>query len=141
MIEDDFESVLRKMLEQFMEAFDTFSEGNGTIKSWTGSFVNEPLESTIEPMNNEPNVEKIDLGDSILFLIQGHFDSAVEPRVKVEGQNIIVTFGSETKDIQVESGFPIDLEKSNVSYRNGVIEITAVKAENYNESEGYLKIE
>jgi hypothetical protein len=39
----------------------------------------------------------------------------------------------------MDAGFPVDLEKSRVSYRNGVMEITAIKAES--ESEGYLMIE
>jgi HSP20 family molecular chaperone IbpA len=50
-------------------------------------------------------------------------------------------FGVGMPNITLEPGFPIDLEKSNASYRNGVIEITAVKAENHHESDGYLKVE
>ncbi len=140
MIDDDFESVVRRMLEQFMETFDAFPEGNVTIRSWTGSFGNEPLEPEIEPKSDEPIVEKIDLGDSVIFLIQGHFDPSVEPKVKVDGENITVKLGHETQDINLEPGFPIDLEKSNISYRNGVLEIVAIRAENHDESDGYLKI-
>ena len=140
MIDDDFESVVRRMLEQFMETFGTFPEGDVTIRSWTGSFSSEPHEPEIEPKNDEPIVEKIDLGDSVIFLIQGHFDTSAEPVVKVDGENITVKFGLGTQDINIQPGFPIDLEKSNISYRNGVLEIVAIRAENHDESDGYLKI-
>jgi HSP20 family molecular chaperone IbpA len=128
MIDDDFESVFRKMMEQFMEAFGGMPEGNMTFRSWNGSMVNEPLDSQVEPTRDEPLVEKIDLGDSVLILIEGPTDMENSP-VKVSGTTIIVQLGSERTEVVVDVGFQIDLEKSNVSYRNGVIEISAVKTE------------
>ena len=139
MIDDDFESVFRRMIEQFMDAFGDMPEGSFSIRSWNGSTVNGPLETEIEPKKIEQEFEKIDLGDSVLFLIQGDFDEDL--KIRVDGKNIIVQMGLERADINLETDFHIDLEKSNVSYRNGVIEITAVKTENQNESEGYLRIE
>jgi HSP20 family molecular chaperone IbpA len=127
------------MIEQFMEAFGDMPEGSFSIRSWNGSTVTRPLETEIEPMTNEPEVEKIDLGDSVLLLIQEEFE--IEPKVRVEGSIITVQTGTEREDITLEIEFPIDLEKSNVSYRNGVLEITAVRAETESEREGYLKIE
>ncbi|MFW9793290.1 MAG: hypothetical protein ACFFEE_03220 [Candidatus Thorarchaeota archaeon] len=140
MIDDDFESVFRRMIEQIMEAFGTFPEGS-SIRPFLGSFVNEPLESQIELENDEPVIEKIDLGDSVLFLIQGHFDVENKPRIKVDGQKIIVTIGPEFQEIYLELGFFVDLEKSKVTYRNGVIEITVIKNESEKKSDGYMKIE
>ena len=139
MIDDDFESVFRKMMEQFRDAFGSLPEGSGTYRTFSGSFTNEPLDQNVEQRNDDPQVEKIDLGDSVLFLIQGYFDS--EPEVKVEGEKITVTLGQGNPNIAIKPGFPVDLEKSNASYRNGVIEINAVKAESHQESDGYLKIE
>ncbi|MFW9807851.1 MAG: hypothetical protein ACFFE6_00595 [Candidatus Thorarchaeota archaeon] len=139
MIDDDFESVFRKMMEQFMEAFGGMPEGNFSIRSWNGSIVDGPLDTQIAPKNDEPLVEKIDLGDSVLFLIQGSFES--EPKVKVDGTNLTIETGSGTQNVELDAGFPVDLEKSNVSHRNGVIEITAIKAENPEENRGFLKIE
>jgi HSP20 family molecular chaperone IbpA len=127
------------MMEQFMDAFGDMPQGSFSIRSWNGSTVNGPLETEIEPKTNEPEVEKIDLGDSVLFLIQGNFE--IEPKVSVEGSKITVQLESEREDITLETEFQIDLEKSNVSYRNGVIEITAVKTDDQNKSEGYLRIE
>ena len=58
----------------------------------------------------------------------------------MDGESITVKLGHEMHDINLEIGFPIDLEKSNISYRNGVLEIVAFRAENHDESDGYLKI-
>lgn len=140
MIDDDFESVVRKFLEQFMESFGGMPEGSFSIRSWEDSTVNGPLEQNIERQNDEPQVEKIDLGDSVLFLIQRQFDSNFEPEVKVDGEEITVKTDS-GKDIILQPGFIVDREKSTVSYRNGVIEITVVKTDNPITSEGHLRIE
>ena len=141
MIDDDFESVFRKMMEQFMEAFGGIPEGNMTFRSWNGSMVNEPLDSQVEPTRDEPLVEKIDLGDSVLILIEGQTDIENTP-VKVSGTTIIVQLGSERKEVVVDVGFQVDLEKSNVSHRNGVMEISAVKTESEDtgSNDGVLKI-
>ena len=142
MIDDDFESVFRKMIEQFMESFGGIPEGNMTIRSWNGSIVNEPLDRKVEPKSVEPLVEKIDLGESVLILIEGQNDHE-NLSVKVSGPSIVVQIGPERTEINVEVGFPIDLEKSNVSHRNGVIEISAVKTESEDTggNDGFLKIE
>jgi hypothetical protein len=142
MIDDDIESVFRKMIEQFMEAFGGIPEGNMTFRSWNGSMVNEPLDEYVEPNRNEPIVEKIDLGNSALILIDGP-DEIDNLSVKATGTTIVVQLSPEIKEITIETGFPIDLEKSIVSHRNGVIEISAVKIENETTSgtDGFLKIE
>ncbi|MFW9788703.1 MAG: hypothetical protein ACFFE2_06635 [Candidatus Thorarchaeota archaeon] len=140
MIDDDFESVFRKMIEQFMEAFG--GEGNFTIRSWNDSLVNGPLETRVTPKSDEPLVEKIDLGNSVLIVVEWQ-DEIEVPAVKVSGSSIKVQYGTEAKELIIEVGFKIDLSKSNVSHRNGVTEITAVKieSENSGSSDGYLKIE
>ncbi|MBY8997086.1 MAG: hypothetical protein KGD60_05095 [Candidatus Thorarchaeota archaeon] len=142
MIDDDFESVFRKMIEQLMESFGGLPEGNITIRSWNGSIVNEPLDRKIEPKSDEPLVEKIDLGESVLILIEGQND-VENPSVEVSGSTIVVQLGPAKKEINIEVGFQIDLEKSNVSHRNGVIEITATKNDNEGtgSNDGFLEIE
>ena len=142
MIDDDFETVFRKMIEQFMEAFGGMPEGSMTFRSWNGSMVNEPLDSQIEPKMKEPIVEMIDFGESVLILIEDPDDSE-NPSVKVTGSTIVAKLGPDRKDISVDVGFQIDLEKSNVSHRNGVMEISAAKteSEDTNGNDGFLKIE
>ncbi|MHA2396719.1 MAG: hypothetical protein ACXAC0_08445 [Candidatus Thorarchaeota archaeon] len=142
MIDDDFESVFRRMIEQFMEAFGGMPEGNMTVRSWNGSMVNEPLDTQVEPKVNEPLVEKIDLEGSVLILIEG-LNVLENPSVKVSGTNIFVQLGPESKEINVAVGFQIDLEKSYVSHRNGVMEISVVRTEDEDASsnDGFLRIE
>ena len=142
MIDDDFEILFRKMIEQFMESFGGMPEGSMTYRSWNGSMVNEPLDNQVEPKMNEAIVEMIDLGESVLILIEDPNDSE-NPSVKVTGSTIVVQLGPDRKDISVDVGFQIDLEKSNVSHRNGVIEISAAKTDSEDTSgnDGFLKIE
>ena len=142
MIDDDFESVFRKMIEHFMGSFGGIPEGNMTLRSWNGSSVNEPLDEQVESMSDEPLVEKIDLGESVLILIDGQNDTE-NPSVEVSGSTIVVQLGPARKEINIEVGFQIDLEKSNVSHRNGVIEITVAKndSEDTASNDGFLEIE
>ncbi len=141
MIDDDVESEFRRMIEQFMKAFG-IPEGSMRVQSWTGSNIFESAETEIEPMSDEPIVEKIDLGESALILVDGLHDTDT-PTVKVSESKIIVQLSPDRKEIDIEVGFQIDLEKSNVTYRNGVLEISAIKNENIKskENSGFLKIE
>ncbi|MFW9974856.1 MAG: hypothetical protein ACFFDQ_06310 [Candidatus Thorarchaeota archaeon] len=141
MIDDDVESEFKRMIEQFMKAFG-IPEGSMTIRSWNGSNVYQSPETEIQPVNEEPNVEKIDLGESTLILIDGLHDTDT-PTVKVSGSKIIVQISPDRKEIDIEVGFQIDLKKSIVTNRNGVLEISAIKAENIKikENSGFLKIE
>ena len=77
-----------------------------------------------------------------MILIEDLEDSQ-NPSVKVTGSTIVVQTSPERKEISVDVGFQIDLEKSNVSHRNGVIEISAIKTESEDISgnDGFLKIE
>jgi hypothetical protein len=142
MIDDDFESVFRKMIEQFMEAFGGMPEGNMRIRSWNGSMVNESLDTQIEPMSDEPIVEKIDLGDSMLILIEWLNDYET-PTVRVSGSIVTIQLSPERNEINVDVEFHVDLEKSNVSHRNGVLEISVAKLEGEvtDANDGFLKIE
>ena len=142
MIDDDFESVFRKMIEQFMEAFGGMPEGSMTIRSWNGSTVNEPLETQIEPESDQPLVEKIDLGDSMLILVEWQ-NNHETPTIRVSGSTVIIQLGSENEEINVDVGFHVDKEKSNVSHRNGVLEISVTKteSEDIDSDDGFLKIE
>ena len=142
MIDDDFESVFRKMIEQFMEAFGGMPEGNLRIRSWNGSTVNDPLDTQIESMTDEPLVEKIDFGDNALILVEWQNESE-SPTVRVSGSTVVIQLGPERKEISVDVGFQVNQEKSNVSHRNGVLEISVTKTEVEDASgnDGFLRIE
>ena len=142
MIDDDFESVFRKMIEQFMEAFGGMPEGNLRIRSWNDSMVNEPLDTQIELKSDEPIVEKIDLDNSVLILIECRNDYET-PTVRVSGTTVTIQLSPERKDINIDVGFHVDQETSNVSHRNGVLEISVVKTEGEDTgaNDGFLKID
>ncbi|MHA3962811.1 MAG: hypothetical protein AM325_004650 [Candidatus Thorarchaeota archaeon SMTZ1-45] len=140
MIDDDFESVFKRMIEELMGTFGMPMD-NIRLRSWNDSFVDEPPEVQIDSMSDEPLVEKIDLGDGVLIVIDG-LNDLEDPKVKVAESTIFVQPGLGKKEVTIEVGFPIDLEKSTASHRNGVIEITAVKANSNikNISDGFLRI-
>ncbi len=142
MIDDDFESVFRKMIEQFMDAFGSMSEGSVRIKSWNGSNVNDLYETQIDPQNDEPVVEKIDFDDSTLILVEERNETEV-PQIKISGSRITLRYDQKGHEFDVEVGFHIDLEKSKATQRNGVLEITAVKSndDGVSANDGYLRIE
>ncbi len=141
MIDDDFESVFKRMIEEFMGTFG-MPEGSIRIRSWNDSFVDETPEAQINLKSEEPLVEKIDLEDGVLVVIDG-LNNLEDPKVKVTESTIFVQPGLDSREIMIEVGFPIDLEKSTASHRNGIMEITAVKANSNIErsSDGFLKIE
>ena len=141
MIDDDFESMFRRMIEDFMETFGGIPGGSVKIRSWNGSIVNEPLETLIGPSMDEPRVEKIDLGDSMLILIEDQ--TVIETQqVKVSGSTISLQFSPEQKKLDIDVGFRINPDKSNATHRNGVLEITAVKAsdESPSRKDGLIEI-
>ncbi|MFW9964187.1 MAG: hypothetical protein ACFFCX_11520 [Candidatus Sifarchaeia archaeon] len=141
MIDDDFESVFKRMIEEFMGTFG-MPEGSIRIRSWNDSFVDETPEAQINLKSEEPLVEKIDLEDGVLVVIDG-LNNLEDPKVKVTESTIFVQPGLDRRELMIEVGFPIDLEKSTASHRNGIMEITAVKANSNIErsSDGFLKIE
>jgi HSP20 family molecular chaperone IbpA len=142
MIDDDFESVFRRMIDQFMESFGAMPKGSIRVRSWNDSFVDETPKTQIDPMSDEPLVEKIDLEDGDLIVID-RLNDVEDFKVKVAESKIFVQHSPDRKEITIEVGFPIDLEKSTASYRNGVLEITAIKANTNvkNISDGFLRID
>lgn len=142
MIDDDFESVFRKMLEHFMETFGEMPEGGTNFRVWNGSIVNEPLEAQIEHIDDAPLVEKIDLGEGALILIEWR-DDIDQPSVRISGSTVFAQAAPDKREISVDVGFLIDIDKSKVSHRNGITEISVVKAEGLGagKRDGVLSIE
>ncbi|NHI88418.1 MAG: hypothetical protein EAX87_02775, partial [Candidatus Thorarchaeota archaeon] len=118
MIDDDFESVFRKMIEHFMETFGEMPEGNMNVRVWNGSIVNEPIDAQIEHNDDTPLVEKIDLEEGALILIEWR-DDIDSPSVRISGSMVFAQGAPEKKEIRVDVGFLIDIDRSKVSHRNG----------------------
>ncbi len=59
------------------------------------------------------------------MLIKIAFAESASPEVKVRGREIVVG----PDDIKIELPYAIDLEKSSISSRNGIIEMVMIKSE------------
>jgi hypothetical protein len=142
MIDDDFESVFRKMIEHFMETFGEMPEGSMNVRVWNGSIVNEPIDAQIEHSDDEPLVEKIDLEEGALILIEWR-DDIESPSVRVSGSTVYAQGAPEKKEVSVDVGFTIDIDRSKVSHRNGITEISVAKTDRLvkGKTDGFLNVE
>jgi hypothetical protein len=142
MIDDDFESVFRKMIEHFMESFGEMPEGNVNFRVWNGSIVNEPIDAQIEHDDDSPFVEKIDLEEGALILIDWR-DNVDSPSVRISGTTVFAQAAFDKKEISVDVGFLIDLDRSKVSHRNGITEISVAKTDRLakGKTDGFLNVE
>jgi hypothetical protein len=142
MIDDDFESVFRKMIEHFMETFGEMPEGNMNVRVWNDSIVNEPIDAQIEHDDDSPIVEKIDLEEGALILIEWR-DDVNSPSVRVSDSTIFAQASPDKKEISVDVGFLIDTDRSKVSHRNGITEISVAKTDRVvkGKTDGFLNIE
>ncbi|MHA1936385.1 MAG: hypothetical protein ACW97A_14010 [Candidatus Thorarchaeota archaeon] len=141
MIDDDFDEMLRRMLEQlFGGSINLSPGGRGEFGFSTKGFRRNELEFNADQRVAGPSVEKIDLGDRFLVIIEGYVESD-SPEVKVRGREIALG----TDDIRIELPYAIDLEKSSISSRNGIIEMVLIKSDDHESSsdlnEGILKTE
>ena len=141
MIDDEFETVFRKLFESLMNSMGQMTDGETTIRYWTssnpggqGMFDNPETESEIE-------AEVIDLEDKVLFLIEvGPEDEIID--VKVEGKTLCVFNQIDGNETTFDLDFDVDIENSRTSCRNGILEIELKKATDEDgPTEGYLKIE
>ena len=141
MIDDDFNDMVRRMLEQFFGgSINSGPGGRAEFGFSTEGFRRNELGFNAEQKAANPSVEKIDLGDRFLVIIEGYAESA-SPEVKVRGREIVVG----PDDIKIELPYAIDLEKSSISFRNGIIEMVMIKSDHHENSsdmnEGILKTE
>jgi HSP20 family molecular chaperone IbpA len=142
MIDDDFESAIRRMFESIMGSLNTFPEGSESFSFFSGSTVNGSKNEIDLSEEREPEIEQIDLEDQMLILVEIGFTDG-EYSVRVDDRNLIITYGLENKEKRVTLDFDVDFEKSKVTSRNGVMEISLVKSKKDDSGlrSGYLKIE
>jgi hypothetical protein len=142
MIDDDFDKMVRHMFERFFRnALGPNSNQTGMIRF--GFQPTTGMEQVDEDLSKgkENLVEKIDLGDSLLVIME------VSPSIKalgieVIGKQIVVECGLNKEYIEIPTF--VDIEKSGYSVRNGIIEIRLVKLDKSTKtatSSGILQIE
>lgn len=136
MIDDDFESVFRRVFESLMGSLGALPEGSTSYSYFTGSMINEN-ENELQ-QEKEPVVERFDLDDEVLFVVNiGHEDG--EHSVKVDARTMTIAFN---KNITIDLDFDVNIEDSSVSTRNGVMEISLkiAKKGSSGAREGYLRV-
>jgi len=140
MIDDDFESVFRKMFEHLMKSMGPISDGEGTISYWSGSTFDNPNVGGMSPSSDEVHAEVIDLEDRVLFLVEMDTDGTLVD-VKVKERTLHINDQTEGKETVFDLDFDVDIDNSRVSFRNGILEIELKKdVSNKGPKEGYLKI-
>lgn len=141
MIDDDFESVFRRVFESLKGSLGEFPDGAISFSFFAGSsFDNLEDEGSI-PSAEDVDFERIDLEDYVLFLINIGSASEEDYAIKVEKRSLKIIHNIDGKEIQADLDFDVDIENSRVSSRNGVMEISLkiAKRGNSGKSEGYLK--
>jgi HSP20 family molecular chaperone IbpA len=139
MIDDDFDKLVRSMFERFFgKSFEMFPGETG-------------IQMRIDPanrMNTDANisreliVDEIDLGDEFLVIVESPI-SVDSPLASVKGDLLEIRLNDvSSKGVDVNLPFHVDIEKSSVSYQNGVIEARLVKASDgtTKKTEGILKV-
>ncbi len=137
MIDDEFEKIFRRMIEQFFGTFGTPSGGSGIDHIW-----DEHSEETAIPLdvpNESPRVERIDLEESVI-LVMDECLMKEELQVSVRGNVATLSYGPSNLFQRFETPFVIDAESSMISCRNGIAEIRLEKDEGNRESDNTEKI-
>ena len=141
MIDDEFETVFRRLFESLMNSMGQMTDGETTIRYWTSS--GQSGSGMIEIPEEKKNLEAemIDLEDKVLFLIEvGPEDELID--VKVEGRTLRVFNQVDGNETVFDLDFDVDIENSRTSTRNGILEIELLRAkDDCGPTEGYLKIE
>ncbi|MHA1770184.1 MAG: hypothetical protein ACTSYL_04670 [Candidatus Thorarchaeota archaeon] len=150
MISDDFDKIVRQMMEQFFGGpVPMGPDGNATFRftmmTTTGPMVGGMPEIDTEEKEMRPQgprAERIELEDRIILLID-EIPGNEGPAVRVKGSRVILTFADDkTEPMEFEMKSKIDVKKSSISFRNGVAELNLVKAKGLHaKTEGELKYE
>jgi len=140
MIDDEFETVFRRLFESLMNSMGSIQDGETTVQYWSNSRLG-PGMASIPEVNENMQAEVIDLDDRVLFLVEvGHEDELID--VKVEGRALKVFNQVEGHETAFDLDFDVDIENSRTSCRNGILEIELKKTNDTDgQNEGYLKID
>ncbi len=140
MIDDEFETVFRRLFESLMNSMGSIQDGETTVQYWSNSRFG-PGMANIPEVNKGIQAEVIDLEDRVLFLVEvGNENELID--VKVEGRTLKVFDQVEGNETVFDLDFDVDIENSRTSCRNGIFEIELKKTDDTDgQNEGYLKID
>jgi HSP20 family molecular chaperone IbpA len=124
MIDDDFDKLVRDIFERFFGNAFKLVPGENGIQMRVGSEESIPESRTGRVLT----VDEVDLGNEYLVIIETPV--SVDSLVATVKDNVLEIRVSENvkRGIEVTIPFTVDIEKSNVSVLNGVIEARLVKA-------------
>jgi len=139
MIDDDFDKLVRNMLERFFGNSFGMVPGENGIQMRVGS-----EDAMTSDVNRERNliVDKIDLGDEFLVIIEVPV-SVESPLAIIKGNRLEIRVSDVVRrGVEIEIPFEVDIEKSSISNQNGIIEARLVRASDKTSSfkEGTLRV-
>ncbi|MGV9168576.1 MAG: Hsp20/alpha crystallin family protein [Promethearchaeia archaeon] len=127
-IDDDFDALVREMLRRFFSGSSAFGPMMGEMQRIRPESGEDEIPSVKEPSDEERRVERIDLDDRIIIVIDGCRDSD-NPEARIEGREVEVALNETASDIHdFEVPFAVDIDKSTMTFRNGIVEITLSKS-------------
>ncbi|RDE15475.1 MAG: hypothetical protein C4K48_03900 [Candidatus Thorarchaeota archaeon] len=143
MIDDDFESVFRRLLESLRGSLGAFPEGTTSFSYVTGSVFSDTDTEGRILSDSEPDIERIDLEDEVLFIANIGYNDPSEYSIKVEAKTLRIIHEIDGKERRVDLDFDVEINHSHASLRNGVLEISLKieKKGNSGNREGYLTID
>ena len=130
MIDDDFDKMVRHMFERFFK--DTLGSNSNSAGMIRFGFQPSKVEEDTDiDLTKEKDIllEKIDLGDSLLLIMEG-YSNAEDITVEVLQKTIVVDNGSDKEYVEIP--YLVDVEKSGYSFRNGILEIRLEKLDSEN---------
>lgn len=147
MIDDEFEKMFRQMIERFFGSSVGLGDGIFQIRVHASNEqygepnqVRPTVKKPVGRQEGKASVEKIDLGESMIVVVEG-FAHNTAPSILVKGKKMrILSEEEDGKEMTVDLPFEVDLERSTASFRNGIVEVELVKAENPQDSNDYRNI-
>ncbi len=127
MIDDDFETMVRKMFEQFFESMPFGLETDSTVRFGTSRTQDDEELSVPQAPSEDPHVERIDLDDRVIFILDGIVSDS-KPTVRLTRRDVIVSSTDKAEIARLEIPFDADVRESTASFRNSVLEIQLVRA-------------
>jgi hypothetical protein len=110
------------MMENFFgKSFFFENEGNGQIR------FGFPGEMRPEQVTAGPNIEQIDMGKTILVIIEDR--SVTSPSVSVLDSVLIIRDEEGIEIARVKIDVAVSADESEASFRNGILEINLVKSD------------
>ena len=136
MIDDDFDKIVRNMFEQFFgKALRLNPEENGIHIEIDRSGMIFPEQTN----QSEAYVDTMEYDDHLLVLVETS-DHIEDPEAYISNNVLRLRINPEsTRTIDVGLPAAIDLQESEMSYNNGVIEMKLVKTEGV-QKEGTLTV-